>query len=309
MKLIQLQILVELQNSGSFSKAAQNMYTSQPAISVLIKSLEEEVGHQILLRSNRGVTFTPFGKLVLAQAEIIVQAVNQIQNLSYQEDNGLHGSMTIASLPHLCNTLLLDIQTELTQLSPDFRLILENRDSNGIIDAVAQNKINMGLIQLCDIEESHFKEDLQQKNLVFLPLFQDRVYFVVAKHHPLVGQKTVTLEELFQYPYLNYTAHMNRYVGRLFQQYGYRQEIISFNDFVRMRKYAANSTGIACLPALAIRHGNLNYSDKFVPIHVKDLNWITQVGIVRRCKERTTAERLVIQLLEKRCQEIDTCTE
>lgn len=304
MKLIQLQILVGLKKYGSFSKTAQNMYTSQPAISVLIKAMEDELGNKILERGNRGVTFTPYGELVLSQAEIAVQAVNQIYNISYQEDNRLHGSMTIASLPHLCNSLLLDIQIDLSVLYPDFRLNLENRDSNDIIECVAQDKINMGLIQLCDIDETEFETELQRKELEFLPLFQDQVFFVGGAHHPLVQRDEVEPEELLQYPYLSYAPHINRYADRLFRQYDYQQEIITINEFVRMRKYAAKSTAISFLPALAIQHGNLNYQDKFFPIHVRGLDWTTWVGVIRRKKPMTETERLIIQQLKKSCQDL-----
>ena len=67
MRLNQFQYLLSLAEHGSFSKAAQELFVAQPSISQAIKEMEEELGILILRRSNKGISFTPQGKVVLAK--------------------------------------------------------------------------------------------------------------------------------------------------------------------------------------------------------------------------------------------------
>ena len=77
----QLHLLLSLEKYGSFSKAAKEMFLSQPYISATIKDLEDEVGFQIVERSNRGVHFTLQGTLVLEKAHTILDEMDAIYKL------------------------------------------------------------------------------------------------------------------------------------------------------------------------------------------------------------------------------------
>lgn len=301
MKLIQLQFLVGLKKYGSFSRTAQKMYISQPVISVAIKTLEEELGRPLLERSNKGVTFTPFGELVLEQAQIIEQAVNQIRSICSQEDTGIYGTMTVASLPHLCNTLLLDIQLDLAAEYPNLHLQLESSRCEEIVRSIERNEWNLGIIQTFDIDYHFLEKKLQQGELFYQHLFQDKILFVAGEKHPLCGKKDIELEELLQYPYLSYSEKVSPQIEKLFETYHYDKDIICIREFVRMRKYASIYQAVTCLPEQALIHGNLNYRDKLVPLDVKDFHWNTSVGILSRKKEYNEAEKMVVKLLKEEC--------
>lgn len=307
MKLIQLQFLVGLKKYGTFSKTAKEMYISQPVISMAIKALEEELGRELLERSNKGATFTPFGELVLEQAEVIEQAVNNINNICYQGEIGLYGSMNIASLPHLCNTILLEIQLEMGQRYPNFKLNLENAGAREIIDRVGSYEWNMGLVQSFDLDEEKWKKKMEQKGLQYRHMFYDELMFVAGKQHPLHKKENVTVEELLQYPYLSYSEELSPKVSRLFQEYHYTKDIICIREFVRMRKYAACYDTVTCLPRQAVVHGNLNYRDKLIPLKVKGLEWETSVGVVSKRGESGEAGKIVMQMLKEECARQGLC--
>lgn len=307
MKLVQLQILVALKKCGSFSKAAEHLYTSQPAISVALRALEEELGHPICVRTNRGSSFTPFGEKVLEQAEIAVSAANQIYHISYQDDTAFCGALTVASLPHLCNLLLLDLQADMIRAHPKLSIQIESRESNDILSCLEQSKLDLGLIQMCDIDEAKFHRQLHQKRLHYIPLFRDRVFFVCLEGHPLSQTPHATLEELFQYPYVTHCRQINRYADSLFHQFGYQQQIVEINEFVRLRKYAKNHNAISFLPEMAIQHGNMNYQDKFCPIFVDGLDWTTEVGLVSRHQSLNEVEQLFLDQLKEACRTVGIC--
>lgn len=301
MKLIQLQFLVGLKKYGTFSKTAKEMYISQPVISMAIKALEEELGRELVERSNKGTTFTPFGERVLEQAEVIEQAVNNINNICYQGEIGLCGSMNIASLPHLCNTILLEIQLEMGQRYPNFKLNLENAGAREIIERVGSYEWNLGLVQSFDVDEEKWKKKMDQKGLQYQHIFYDDLMFVAGKQHPLHKKEEVTIEELLQYPYLSYCEELSPKISQVLQQHQYAKDVICIREFVRMRKYAACYDAVTCLPRLAVVHGNLNYRDKLIPLKVRNLDWKTSVGIVSKRGEPGEAEKIMVQMLKEEC--------
>lgn len=301
MKLIQLQFLTGLKKYGSFSKTAQKMFISQPVISVAVKELEDELGRPLLERSNKGVTFTPFGELVLEQARIIEQAVNQIRSICCMEDTGIYGTLTVASLPHLCNSLLLDIQMDMGARYPNLHLKLENSVCGEIIRSIERNEWNLGIIQTFDIDSGLLEKKLRQGELYYQPLFRDKIMFVCGENHPLRNKKNIAIEEVLRYPYLSYTENVSPEVKNLFEKYHYEKDIICIREFVRMRKYASVYQAVSCLPEQAVIHGNLNYQDKLIPLDVKDFCGETSVGILSRKKEYNEAEKLVIELLKEEC--------
>ena len=81
MRLNQFQYLLSLAEHGSFSKAAQELFVAQPSISQAIKEMEEELGILILRRSNKGISFTPQGKVVLEKAQNIMDEIDSLKLL------------------------------------------------------------------------------------------------------------------------------------------------------------------------------------------------------------------------------------
>lgn len=278
------------------------MYTSQPAISVALRSLEEELGHQICVRTNRGATFTPFGEEVLKQAEIAVSAANQIFHIAYQDGAAFCGTLTVASLPHLCNLLLMDLQAKIAQAHPDLTLTVERQESQDILSHVEQAKVNFGLIQRCDMEEAWFQKQIDSGKIEYVPLFRDRVFFVCQEGHPLLNMTSISIKDLIQYPYVTHCRQTGRYAEQLLRQVGYRHQVVEINEFVGLRKYAKSHHAISIMPELAIRHGNMNYQDKFCAIPVQNLNLETEVGIVYRPQVLCEAEQYFLAQLKEACE-------
>lgn len=295
MKLIQLQFLLGLKRNGSFSKTAQEMYISQPVISVAVKNLEEELGRPLLERNNKGITFTHFGELVLEQAEIVEQAVNQIRQICYREEQGLYGTVCIGTPPHLGNTIALKVQMELICLHPNLELKIQSMRGPDILPGIERNDWSIGLLQMMDLNQK--QRQRVEQDYWYEHLFFDEFMFVAGKEHPLTRAREVSVEDILSYPYVSYISEINPQVKELFEQYHYPDQMIHSEDFVRMRKYIVQFSGISCLPRGAIAHGNLNYQEKLIPIPVKDVTWNSSVGIVSKKKKHSEAEECVIELL------------
>ena len=84
MKLSQVELIVEIAKVGSISRAAENLYISQPAVSKLLPRFEEEVGAQIFERRSTGVYLTPIGKKFVDSAQDILQQMEKLGKQLYR---------------------------------------------------------------------------------------------------------------------------------------------------------------------------------------------------------------------------------
>lgn len=300
MKLRQFEFLCMLKEYGSISRVAEKSYTSQPAVSIAIKELETELGYPLLRRTNRGIQFTERGTLVLEQAEAIVRAVEQIDHISSCEDGALQGSLRAGALPHLCNTLLLNVQMELQELYPDFTLRLEGMETHTLVKMMERGVLDFIIAQECDFDREELNQKISQRKLHFEPLFEDELTFVVVEGHPLLDGRVI-LEDLHRYPFTAFGEGVNQCVMTLTQDTGYPDHIRRFDEMIRMRKFMAHYHGITVLPRRAIIHGNLNYRIKFVPLAVDGIRWTTRVGWMHQGKELTKTETVVIDHLVRQC--------
>lgn len=80
MRIEQLIAFDKVVQHSSFTKAANELYTTQPSVSKMIDALEDELGHQLLRRTSRGIELTAYGKWVYGDVKIILQMVNGWQN-------------------------------------------------------------------------------------------------------------------------------------------------------------------------------------------------------------------------------------
>ena len=95
MQLNQYKFLVAIDQFGSISKAAQELYLSQSTISLAIINLEEELGITILHRSKKGVEFTEKGQKVLTAAKEMMAIVQNVQNIKFESVSELSGQMKL----------------------------------------------------------------------------------------------------------------------------------------------------------------------------------------------------------------------
>lgn len=115
MKLHQLRALVAIDETGSLQEASRNLHVTQPALSRAIKELEMDLGVTILVRSNRGVTLTDFGKRLIGHARHVLQSVRRARQ-DIENMRGMQlGEITIGVTP------VVALMAPLTQVLNEFR--------------------------------------------------------------------------------------------------------------------------------------------------------------------------------------------
>ncbi|WML33465.1 LysR family transcriptional regulator [Clostridium sp. OS1-26] len=203
MTLQQFRYIVEISKHNSISKAASALYVTQPSISKAVREMENDLGITILDRTNKGVVFTKEGtellfyaKMLLEQAESVAYHFNKqkIMDLTKFSISSQHYGFAIEAVANLMN-YFAERKYELT--------IREGKTTEVIEDVCASRSI-LGILSLTDLNKGFFERYFTSNSLVFTPLASLKQHVFLRKEHPLANLRSITLEQLKNYPYLTY---------------------------------------------------------------------------------------------------------
>ncbi len=125
MTLAELRYLVAVAKAGNFRQAADKVFVSQPALSIAIAKLEDELGVQLFERARRGVTITPVGERVVAQAIRVLDEVARVTAVAQAGRDQLAGSLRVGVIYTVGPYLLPDLIPALHRLAPHMPIEVE----------------------------------------------------------------------------------------------------------------------------------------------------------------------------------------
>lgn len=270
MKLVQLEYLVALSRYGSVSQAAEHLYVSQPTISLAIKELEQELGYPLMIRSNRGITFTDQGKAVLGKARFILKNVSDIKDIQ-PEQNTVSGSVMVGCTTPQCKSLMLEVLSEIRRTFPAIQFSFQGTNSREILHMLRTGECQLGVIHLEDIDASYLHGQVEKGELVFGELFSDRLAVMARFDHPLAGKEQVSLNELLEYPLLTPNKKVNPYLCRYYEEAGKGNNVLSIDDACAVRRYAFMDYPVITMPLEASLDGNNLFRGDLVPLSVSGI--------------------------------------
>lgn len=191
MNLNYLQTLLAVREYGNFSAAARQIGLTQPAVSLQIQSLEEELGAQLIVRNARTCELTPAGEALVQFADEVFHRLRQTQTLVSQLTGEVSGPVRIgaSTIPgeYILPRLLADFVTEY----PKVRLHLEIGDSEQIMDWLENKRIDFGAIGSLPPNSRALTSHLAA----------DELLIAVAADHRWAGQ-CISPEELLHSPFV-----------------------------------------------------------------------------------------------------------
>lgn len=245
MRISQLNLLLALEKYGSFSKAAKELFLSQPYISATIKELEDEVGFQILERSNKGVHFTLQGSLVLDKARAILDEMDAIYCLKSSSVNkGLSRRLHVVGAPFFCNTILSDALAILAQEIDDFEFDLRHANGGDILKPFSFGEADVAVLLTAETNELGFLAELQKNDLKYVTLYADKMCHIVRKDHPLCQLPVVTLADISKYPQVFQFDSLMDLTLRGYRQNGYRGKPLIIENICALLKYIEASDAV-----------------------------------------------------------------
>lgn len=191
MELRQLKCFLACARNRSLTLAAEELYTTQPHVSMIIRSLEQELGTALFTRKARGVELTEAGKRIYSYAVNTVRNAEAIQALTQQPETPL---LRIVSNSSSHMTLLLTHY----YLQQKEELQIEYRECGieEMIQRISDGVDDVGFLFVPDNRKSVLKHMIDRRFLEFIPLLTSDLVLYVRKSHPLYGRKSIRPEEL-----------------------------------------------------------------------------------------------------------------
>jgi len=200
-----LEYVIEIENSGSISAAAQKLYVSQPYLSRILKEVEEEYQISIFNRGRQGITLTNSGQLFVDMAKDLLENAKRFEKTF--EENPDRSRLRISTCPssHIMEAFLrmLDDFPE-----PAVRLSYQEGDNMEVIDDVYNHRSDVGILLLNNNNRKSVLEFLSLRRIVSKKLFETGTWFVAREGHPLLAKREpLTMEDIYQYNFVLYPSH------------------------------------------------------------------------------------------------------
>lgn len=188
-----LQVFHAVAKQMSFTKAAETLFMTQPAVTFQIKQLEEHFNTRLFERGHGRIALTPAGEVVLEYAERILSLSAELDTRLREMTGRLSGPLLIGASTTIAEFLLPPVLGEFKSLHPDVQARLIVGNSETIESRVAEHTLDLGLIEA----PSHLPA-LQTEVCC-----EDELQVIVAPRHPLARLKSVTPKQLVPYPYVS----------------------------------------------------------------------------------------------------------
>lgn len=182
-----LQAFLAVADSGSFSRAAEQLHLTQPAVSKRIAVLEGLTGARLFDRIGRRVTLTEAGRVLLPRARQILVMVDDSRRALGNLSGDVGGSLTLATSHHAGLHRLPPLLKAYTRSHPHVRLDLHFLDSEQAYQGVLDGELELAVVTLAPSPDPQ---------LAVVPVWIDRLCFVCAPDHPLAGRGPLALSEL-----------------------------------------------------------------------------------------------------------------
>ena len=184
----QIDYCIELAHTLNFSRAADNLFVSQPTFSYQIKLLEEEVSFTIFERSGKGAVLTPAGaqfvSFLAGMREDLKQAVEQGQNFSAKYKDSISVSMMVRQAIYY----LPEAMRLFEEANPEVQIVPVFQYENGV-ESFLRNEVD-ALFALK--EQTKQIPDISVHNL-----FESRIYLIADRNDPLAGRNLIREEDLY----------------------------------------------------------------------------------------------------------------
>lgn len=171
---------------GAFTRAAEEIYISQPGLSLLIRQLEEQLGVRLFDRTTRRVELTEAGhELVAAASRILDDVENMVADIT---DLAQHrrGRVSIATLPSLASAFVPRVIAQFRELFPDIRVVIHDAIASPLIKLVENGEVDFGIGLRLQFE----------RDLVFSELLTDRLVVLMPLNHSLEKWQEVEWDAL-----------------------------------------------------------------------------------------------------------------
>ncbi|MDQ0218804.1 LysR family transcriptional regulator [Peribacillus cavernae] len=201
MELRQLKYFLEAVKQNSITKASEQLHISQPALSKMIKSLEEELGMPLLFRSNKTSEITDAGQIVFEYAQKILSHVDEMTSTLNDMTSLMRGQINIGIPPIIGSLFFPKVLASFHLEYPNVKMNITEYGAARIVKSVEEGEFELGVVVL-PVDERSFQT---------YPIVWEELKLVVPKQHRLSKQEVVQLNELKDEEFIFYNEEFALY--------------------------------------------------------------------------------------------------
>ncbi|MCI8453796.1 MAG: LysR family transcriptional regulator [Lachnospiraceae bacterium] len=203
MDMKQIEQVIAVLQAGSFNRAAQALYISQPNLSYSIKSLESELGYPIFERISTGVRLTDPGRRFLDYARPVYQQFQLLQTICAKADQSGQPALSVSTSPL---KFVSNIFIALYQKYAETGAVLTYREDTLLhtLENVESSMADLGIILFPSFQRKTWLKLIRLKRLEYHKLSEETPHVILSCHNPLYKQRplSVSLDEMLPYPYI-----------------------------------------------------------------------------------------------------------
>jgi DNA-binding transcriptional LysR family regulator len=243
--LSELNVFLMVARERSFSRAAQKLYRTQPAVSITIRKLEDEVGEPLFARGARSGQLTDAGRLLVGYAERILNLRDEIRRAVDDLRSGGRGELSLGVNESSIHALL-PVLARYRQLFPEVHLAVRRTFSRDIPTELLNYRLDLGVASFVP----------QEPQLASVKIFRDELALVVSPKHRLARRGRAELAELGAE---NFVAHIveSPFRQRVIQLFAKHHVPLRMNielpTIESIKRFVQMDIGVAIVPRMCVR--------------------------------------------------------
>ena len=187
-----LQVFHAVARLLSFTKAAEVLHMTQPAVTFQIRQLEEQFDTRLFDRAHNRVSLTEAGHAAFEYAEVIFEKYSEMENAIREITGSISGSLTLGASTTISEYMLPALLGDFNAKNPEVLLRLRVSNTEGIVSMVENNVIDLGVVE----------GPVTNKNLLVEVCRKDDLVVVVPPEHVLAKQKSVSVKKMLEFPFI-----------------------------------------------------------------------------------------------------------
>lgn len=242
MEFDQLRHFLKAAELSSFTRAADAVALSQPALSRSIARLEEELGQPLFERQTRKISLTDAGKLLQTRAQQILALVDNTK--AEICDDGRTGTIRVAAIPTIAPFMLPTLLRAFGDSHPSATVIVHEDTTDILLKKLSEGAVDIALLAL----------PLTAKYLEIEELFEEELLLVMCKDHPLCAKKQIRLADIEPLPFvLLGEAHCltDNIVSFCRQKAFHPMSVESTSQLATVQELVSLNHGISLIPEMA----------------------------------------------------------
>jgi LysR family hydrogen peroxide-inducible transcriptional activator len=244
MTLNEFRYIVAVAQERNFRRAAEKSFISQPALSLAIQKLEDELGLKIFERGKNDVTLTPVGTAIVEQAQRVLEEAEHIREIAAQGKNQLTASLRVGIIHSVGPYLLPDLIPALKKVAPQMPLEVEENITENLETLLRNGKLDVIIIAL----------PFGDASILTLPLYDEPFEVVINSDHRWAERRSIKPPELAEEKVLllNSGHCFSNQVAEACPDLNRKgAEIQQGTSLETIRNMVASGLGITVLPASA----------------------------------------------------------